>query len=711
MSSAGSGKTVDWHTDLLDICIVLDDAGAPCIEYIQPRGATPTKLASPFFDTARTPLNAIRAAGQGQGLYKTAKSLIGNVLSARLRYSSHVERENETSKTLDIISNDEVTGLEVTHHLQVFNATSVLRSWTTVKNTSNTTQTLNQVSSLSLGGLTADSKNWCKDYTVFMANNTWFRELQWQERSLSDVGIVQLRPEAISQGHKATMTNYSLSNRGSLTTEKHFPMGALRHKEDKHTWLWQIEGGSSWRWEIGDWEDSLYLVAGGPTLVDHAWQIDLTPGESFTSVPVALCRTEGGIENAFVAMNDYRRCIVRPHSDHKTQPIIFNDYMNCLMGNPDESKVKALLDPVLKCKAEYYVMDAGWYADEVDWWDDVGEWEPSSKRFPSGFKAFIDHIREKGFVPGLWLEPEVVGVRSVVAKQLPEAAFFQEKGRRVEERSRYQLDFTHPAVRERMHKIVARIVQEYGIRYLKLDYNIDVVTGSDAHPGLSTGAAHLAHQRAYLEWIEELLSRHPGLILENCASGGQRMEYGMLAIHTLQSTSDQQDPLLYAPVAAAAPTAVIPEQSASWAYPQPEWTDEKNAFTVVNSLMGRVHLSGRLDALNPQQLDLVREGMEVYCSIRDQLLKAAPFWPLGLPGWDDDWISLGMLTAGGSALLAVWRRGGATTLQLHLPEKARLQRAKVLYPATFETKLNVVDGVLEVSLPDTPCARLLQLDA
>ncbi|MEU1852203.1 hypothetical protein ABZ499_23745 [Streptomyces sp. NPDC019990] len=60
-------------------------------------------------------------------------------------------------------------------------------------------------------------------------------------------------------------------------------------------------------------------------------------------------------------------------------------------------------------------------------------------------------------------------------------------------------------------------------------------------------------------------------VVENCASGGMRMDGATLAVAQLQSTSDQQDPLRYPPIAAAAPTAVPPEQGAVWAYPPPEF--------------------------------------------------------------------------------------------------------------------------------------------
>jgi alpha-galactosidase len=239
---------------------------------------------------------------------------------------------------------------------------------------------------------------------------------------------------------------------GAMSTEGHLAMGAVTRKDGSDTWLWQIESSGSWRWEIGD---GLYVAAGGPTLNESAWQVSLAPGESFTTVPAALCHVNGDLEDAFGSMNEYRKRIVTPHPDHEERSIIFNDYMNCLMGDPTEEKVLALLKPAAECGAEYFVIDAGWYAEETnpeDWWDSVGEWIPSAKRFPNGLRNVMQAIRDHRMRPGLWLEPEVIGVRSPIAKLLPERAFFRSKGKPVEERSRYQLDFSQSVVREHMDR-------------------------------------------------------------------------------------------------------------------------------------------------------------------------------------------------------------------------------------------------------------------
>lgn len=260
-----------------------------------------------------------------------------------------------------------------------------------------------------------------------------------------------------------------------------------------------------------------------------------------------------------------------------------------------------------------------------------------------------------------------------------------------------------------MDKIIDRLVLEYGAGYFKFDYNIDVIQGTDTN-AFSPGAGALEHNRAYLRWVNGLYDRHPDLVIESCSSGAQRMEYAMLATHSIQSTSDQQDPVRYAAIAAAIPTAVTPEQGATWAYPQNDWSDEVNAMTVVNSLLGRIHLSGTLDRLSPDQMALIRSGMDVYKSIRAEIKDGIPFWPLGLPHWHSEWLSLGLIVPNG-VLLAVWRRGGSGSVNLPIKplQGHSTVKAELLYPAKFQADFEWTGGALSLKLEANTAARLFRL--
>ena len=714
-----SGQTILLENSAVRVGVRVTADGIAHLAFVLPAGTEEQPSCSPYYQDQSMPLVELRLSGEGQASNKTSKAFVGGYVAERLKYRSHSHRiDAADSKTLDVVLHDDKTGVTVTSHLNILEGLPFLRSRVTVRNDSDVDVQVNELPCLIIGGLTR-SRQWYHDYEVAYANNTWFREAQWVTRSLPSVGLDDFGLAGLPASHPASLTTFALSNHSSFTTQDYLPMGALKRVDNSETWLWQLETVGSWKWELGDFYDNLYLAASGPNSKDHEWTQRLVPGASFTTPTAAVCHVYGDLEAAMGAVTRYRRRIRRPHPDHEKLPIIFNDYMNCLMGDPTDEKILALVGPVARSGAEYFVIDCGWYADDTDWWNDVGLWEPSKKRFPMGFKNLLDKIRENGLIPGLWIEPEVVGFQSAMVDRLPKEAFFQRDGKLVLEKGRYQLDYRHPAVRESMDKVIKRCVEEYGAGYFKFDYNIEVTQGTDVNT-CSPGAAQLDHQRAYLEWVSGLLDHYPGLVIENCSSGAQRMDYAMLSVHTLQSTSDQQWPQHYAAIAAGVPTAVAPEQSATWAYPQGDWDDETNALTVVNSLLGRIHLSGRLDTMNERQLDLIYEGMKSYQSIRQDIPTATPFWPLGLPQWHDDWIALGLLTHGDGqtdkkkkCYVSVWRRGGSTSCTVPIRPLTKLDGAKVtvLYPTQLPTIISWDDerSAVQIQLPEAVCGRLLQI--
>nr|WP_246402184.1 glycoside hydrolase family 36 protein [Jiangella mangrovi] len=492
-------------------------------------------------------------------------------------------------------------------------------------------------------------------------------------------------------------------------------MGAIEDGGRGATWLWQIEHNGPSHWAVGDHDGDLFLLCSGPASAEHQWRRRLAPGDTFESVPVTVVVSDHGLEHAFGLLTGHRRVVRRPHADNEWLPVVFNDYMNCLKGDPTEADLVPLIDAAAAAGAEYFVIDAGWHAVPKPWWDEVGAWEESRERFPHGLAATMDRIRAAGMVPGLWVEPEVVGVRSPAARTLPDEAFFQRDGRRIVEVSRYHLDLRHPAARSHLDAVVDRLVSDYGVGYLKFDYNIDIGPGTDfASDSLGNGL--LGHDRALLAWLDGVLDRHPGLVIENCASGGMRADGAMLSRLSIHSTSDQTDHRRYPAIAAAAPTVAPPEQAAVWAYPQPHFTAEENALTMVNALLGRVHLSGRIDLLDGVQAAAVSGAVDVYKSIRSRLAEMLPRWPLGLPRWSDPWVALAQVDDAGT-LLSVWRRDlgrgpGPDRVEVPLPWLAGTgARVEVLFPVDLPTSLTWDDaaGVLSVGLPGPWAGRLLEV--
>jgi alpha-galactosidase len=625
----------------------------------------------------------------------------------RLQYQSHQDVHNEWGRKLEIVTFDQETGLEVTSHFQFFNEIPLVRSWTALQNKGSDSLGLEYVSSFALTGIAKEGlQNFDSKMKLSIAHNSWQRELQWRSYRFPELGFSQ----SASKGEQRSSKCISLTNTGNWSTKEYLPMGYLENAETGTNLFWQIEHNGSWHWEISDQNNHIYLQLSGPTESESHWWKKLNPGESFVSVPAAVGSTVGDISTAMGELTQYRRIIRRPNVDNQNLPVIFNDYMNCLWAEPTTEKEIPLIDAAAEAGCEYYCIDAGWYSAGY-WWDGVGEWLPSGERFPGGIKEVLDYIRSKGMVPGLWLELEVMGIKCPKVKAATDDWFFIRHGKRIADRSRYQLDFRNPNVIAHADEVIDRLVKDYGIGYIKMDYNIEPGIGTEIDSD-SFGDGLLGHNRAYLNWLDRVFQRYPGLVIENCSSGGLRMDYAMLSRYSIQSTSDQENYLKYAVIAANAPTALTPEQAAVWSYPLLEGDREEVVFNMVNALLLRIHQSGHLVKLIPEWKELVGEGIRCYKTIRRDIKDALPFWPLGLANFGDPWVCLGLKT-GGKNYLAVWRiNSHLETCEIPIKHLQGIAiDVKCIYPKEHYCKFewNQATALLTVSFPEPVCARLFEL--
>ena len=644
----------------------------------------------------------VQASGMNQ-LGHFAEGHTGTVPGCRLLYEKHTLKKTPTGQMLRISLSDKETSLAATVVFQFYKKTPVARVWTELTNKGKAPIGLEYVSSFVLQGMAKlGLKNWQDKSLLHIPHNTWFGEIQWTSRTLPELGLNYIGMDGVKS------LNYKVT--GTWPSVNFLPQAAYENTESGEVFMWQIEAGVSWQWELNGSHNNLRLQLSGPTETDNHWFKWLEPGGSFTTVSAAVAVTQGKLEEGFRALTEYRRIIRRKNEDNEKLPIIFNDYMNCLMGDPTTEKLLPLIDAAAKAGCEIFCIDAGWYADG-SWWNTVGEWKPSRKRFPGGIEEPINRIHKNGMVPGLWLELEVMGVDCPLAKTVPDNWFFMRHGQRVIANGRYQLDYRTPAVRKHSDSVIDRLVKDYGVGYIKMDYNINAGHGTE-HNSDSTGDGLLEHHRAYIAWLKGVFKRHPKLVIENCGSGGLRMTYGFLEHHSIQSSSDQMDYKRYACIAAASPSVITPEQCAVWSYPLREGDREEVIFNMVNALLMRIHQSGHLAELTDERRQLVHDGLKLYRKIRGDLKKSLPVWPLGLPTMQSDWVALG-LEVPGRMHLAVWRLGSKEAMKtLDLSRFAgRDVEISVAYPLKSEIRStwNKALGQLTVEMPQQNTARLLRL--
>ncbi|GAA2972148.1 alpha-galactosidase [Microbacterium terrae] len=539
------------------------------------------------------------------------------------------------------------------------------------------------------------------ELTLASGRSEWLGEGRWREDAVAGL-LPELGFAAVAQPDR---TGFGQSSSGGWSTGSVLPVGVLA-AHDGRALGWQIESSAGWQWSLSRGDGGVVVSAGGPTEREHQAEVRLRPGESTTTVHAACVISDHGRDGAFGELTGLRRALradhVSGHPVESTLPLVYNDYMNTLMGQPSTEKLRPLIAAAARAGAEYFCIDAGWFTDTADYWSEVGAWEDAPTRFTGGLGGVIDEIRAAGMRPGIWLEPESVGLDSPVADTLPADAFFQRFGEAVVQQRRKHLDLRHPAARAHLDAVVDRLVREHGIGYIKLDYNIEPGSGTDLH-GLAPGHGLLEHTRALRDWLVAVQRRHPALLIENCASGAMRSDYHLLAVTHIQSTSDQQDALRYAAVAASAPATVLPEQAGNWAYPAVAMTPGELAVTLVSGLSGRLYLAGFLDQLSDDAFASVAEAVAFARDHRSALTGSTPFWPVGLPGWDDDTLALGQHLGDGTDLVFVWSRGAGGTIDLGAASISQEFGVGAAWQTTGGS-----DGVVRIAVPSGPDAAVFR---
>ena len=624
-----------------------------------------------------------------------------------LLYEGHTIEKTDAGKHLSVMLVG--GGMEVTAHFQFYDGIAQIRSYLEVKNVSEKMVTIDYISSFKFAGIAKEERQWDTDTYLYTPHNSWKAELQWRKHSIHEEGLTKCGVDMFKK--------LSWHQTGTWSSSEYIPMGIMELPNSAQSYYWQIEHNGSWYTEIGnaDEREGLYLQLAGPQHDHNHFLKNLSSGETFTSVCVSCGVCNGGFESAIRELTKYRRRIRRTHKDNEELPVIYNDYMNSLWAQPTEEKELPLIDAAAEIGAEYFVIDAGWFAEaegpKATWWPSIGVWKESTSRFPRGLRFVIDYIREKGMKPGLWIEIEGVGPDCEILDTMPDDWFFQIHGQRTMERYRYQLDFRNPQVRRFATEAVENIIKKYDIAYLKIDYNRNAGLGTD-YNAESIGSGLLDHCRAYLAWLDELMDKYPNVVFENCASGGMRTDYAMLSRCSIHSTSDQDKYDLYASISAMAGSAIAPEQAAVWSYPSHEADEEETCFNMINAMLARVHQSGFLNRLQAANFEHVKEGIACYKTYRKDIKNAYPRFPLGLIGFHAPW-AVTALDCDTHWYMAVYRKGGENEVQeipIDVP-KGKTMKAECIYPKGLpvEYECDNDQSLLRVRLKEKFRARLFKI--
>lgn len=415
------------------------------------------------------------------------------------------EAEAEEAETLKITLKDRVEEIYVTLFYGIFEKKNIITRAASIENRSGKNVVLKRALSLGLDFLEGDM-----DLIHFYGKHAG--ERQFERRNLPH-GITEIS-----------------SSRGT-SSHHHNPFVILCDRDTTEDFgnaygiSFIYSGGFRIQMEK-DQVDGIRLVCG---IDDEEFLWKLAPGESFVTPEAALSYSENGL----TALSDqfqkaYHANLIRSPWKDKKRPTLVNNWEATYFGF-DAEKLLKIAGEAADLGLDMLVLDDGWFGKRDDDNSGLGDWFVNEKKLGCTMKELVDRVNALGLKFGIWLEPEMVSEDSELYRMHPDWVL-QIPGREPN-RSRNQLvlDLSRKEVREYMKKFINDTLSCANISYVKWDMNrsVDNVY-SAADPTLSQGAVRHKYVLGLYEVMEDMLTRHPDLLLEGCSGGGGRFDAGML---------------------------------------------------------------------------------------------------------------------------------------------------------------------------------------
>lgn len=509
-------------------------------------------------------------------------------------------------------------GCAAAHRLVWRTGERTVRSGVSFRNCSDEAVKLELLSSFSLGGITpytpGDAHGALKIHRV---RSVWSMEGRLQSDS-----VERLQLEPSWAGHAVRCERFGQV--GSMPVNHWFPWLMVEDTKNHVFWGAQIAHNASWQMELYRKDDALAISGGLADREFGQWAKVLAPGEEFETPEAILtvCR-ETSLDAAAQRLTSGQIAAANGGPDREQDlPIIFNEYCTT-WGCPSEENIAGILKAIHGKGFSYFVIDCGWFKrDGVPWDISMGDYQISPTLFPGGLEKTVRAIRDEGLVPGIWFEIDNVGRASQAYRNTDH--LLKRDGVPLTTSMRRFWDMCDPWVREYLSERVIGLLKQYGFGYVKMDYNDSTGPGCDGCE--SPGEGLRRNMEASFAFVERLKEEIPGLIVENCASGGHRLEPKMLGATAMSSFSDAHECPEIPIIAANLHRVMLPRQSQIWAVIRKTDTPRRIVYSLAATLLGRMCVSGDVTELSPAQWDAIDAGIALY-------KKAAPVIRDGRSDW------------------------------------------------------------------------------
>lgn len=440
-------------------------------------------------------------------------------INTELSYVSHSAVKDGGCTETRVLLKDPKTGLEVTLCYRAYEAEDVIVAHSEIVNPGKKPVELNTYYSSCLH-LRADK------YLLTHFYGSWAREMQ-VERELLTHGTksIESRVEVRTTHNENPSFMLSLNTSSFSENEGEVVAGAL---------AWS--GNYKLNFQI-DETGELNVISG---INPYNAVFTLGKGESFITPDMIYTFSGEGAGRASRNLHDWaRRYGCR---DSHLVPTLLNSWEGAYFKF-DTKVLTDMIDDAHSLGLEMFVLDDGWFGKKYprnDSKQGLGDWILNDEKIPEGIAYLADYAHSKGMKFGIWIEPEMVNPRSELYEKHPDWIVAEPGRPLTTTRSQYLLDLANPKVQDFVFEVFDNTMSLGNIDYIKWDANRHV-----ENPGSSAldeqSSFWVNYVRGFYSVLERIRAKYPDVMIQACASGGGRVEYGALKYFNEVWTSDDTE--------------------------------------------------------------------------------------------------------------------------------------------------------------------------
>jgi alpha-galactosidase len=427
---------------------------------------------------------------------------------------------DEGLPVLKIIQKDSYYPLKIISYFKVYKEFDIIEKWISVENMDKSDKIL--IENLLSGGIVLPDDNY---YLTYLSGSQ-MNEFQIQQTPLTP-GLKTIESRAFKTNQNAPWFMIETEN---------------TKKDDGSVWFGSIHYSGNWALLFDKAFNNVLQVIGGINFWDTNWT--LRPGETFTTPKMTFGYSNKGTDLASINLSNYiRKHILPVNFRNELRPVLYNSW-EATYYNVNEQQQKKLANYAKEIGIELFVVDDGWFKDRTDGKSSsgLGNFDVDKEKFPNGLKPLIDHVHNLGMQFGLWVEPENINPNSDVYRTHPDW-IFQFPNRNTSEK-RKTLNLANEGAYNYLLNSLIKLLEENEIDFIKWDQNNYLLDpGWKNAPDHLDREARIRHIQNVYKLVTELRKKFPKVIFETCASGGGRVDLGMLSLMDQAWTSDNTDPL------------------------------------------------------------------------------------------------------------------------------------------------------------------------